>query len=101
MVSFRRLLDRALLRLADVGADPGDDEERRLQKALLVLIALLILPISFVWAGLYLTFGSPWGSTAALYAAISIGSILLFARTRDFDMLLRIQLLGPPCASAP
>jgi adenylate cyclase len=90
---MRALLDRTLRRLATVGAQPGDDEETRLRKALLVLIALLILPIAFVWAVLYVTFGSPWGWTAAVYATISIGSILLFAKNRDFDLLLRIQLV--------
>ena len=93
MSSLRPLLDRILARLADVGADPADSEEVRLQKALLVLIAILILPVSFVWAVLYVTFGSPWGYTAAVYAAISIGSILLFSRNRDFGLLLRIQLV--------
>ena len=93
MTSLRALLDRTLERLATVGADPADDEEARLRKALLVLFAVLILPISFVWGGLYLTFGSVWGSVALVYAAISIGSILLFARTHDFELLLRIQLL--------
>ena len=58
MTSLRRLLDSALARLADIGAEPGDDEETRLQKALLVLIALLILPIAGIWAVLYLAFGA-------------------------------------------
>ncbi len=58
MTSIRRLLDSVLLRLAEVGAEPADDEETRLQKALLVLIAILILPIAATWAVLYLTFGA-------------------------------------------
>ncbi|HJP89772.1 MAG TPA: adenylate/guanylate cyclase domain-containing protein [Candidatus Limnocylindrales bacterium] len=90
---MRALLDRTLNRLARVGAHPGDDEDTRLRKALLVLFAVLILPVAAVWAFLYVTFGSPWGWTAAIYAAISIGSILLFAKNRDFDLLLRIQLI--------
>ena len=90
---MRALLDRVLQRLATVGAAPDDDADTRLRKALLVLIALLILPVAFVWAVLYVSFGSPWGWTAAVYAAISIGSILLFARNRDFELLLRIQLV--------
>ena len=90
---MRALLDRTLDRLSAVGANPGDDEDMRLRKALLVLFAVLILPVAAVWAFLYVTFGSPWGWTAAVYAAISIGSILLFARNRDFDLLLRIQLI--------
>jgi adenylate cyclase len=93
VLAVRGFFDRALLRLSTVGADPDDDQDTRLQKALLVLIAVLILPVSFVWGGLYLTFGSIWGSVAILYALISIGSILLFARNRDFELLLRIQLL--------
>ncbi|MGH6793604.1 MAG: hypothetical protein ACRECF_12800, partial [Methyloceanibacter sp.] len=71
VTSLRGLLDRARDRLAKVGADPADDHEARLRKALLVLIALLILPISFLWAGLYLAFGAWSGSVALLYAAIS------------------------------
>ena len=94
MTSFRRLLDSALARLAEVGAEPGDDEETRLQKALLVLIAILILPIAGTWAVLYLTFGAWTGWVAVLYAIVSVASIAVFARTRDFGMLLNIQLLA-------
>jgi adenylate cyclase len=94
VTSPRALLDQTLARLGEVGADPGDDEDARLRKALLVLIAVLILPISFIWGGLYLAFGSQWGSIALLYAAISIGSILLFARNRNFELLLWIQLVA-------
>ena len=35
--------------LARIGADPQDDEELRQKKALLVLLAVLILPVSVVW----------------------------------------------------
>jgi adenylate cyclase len=96
---LRRLLDSALPRLAEIGAEPGDDEERRLQKALLVLIAILILPIAGIWAVLYLAFGAWTGWVAVLYAVISVASIAVFARTRDFDLLLNIQLLD--IATAP
>jgi adenylate cyclase len=93
VIAIRQRIDRILVRLADVGADPLDDEETRLQKALLVLIAILILPVSFTWAALYLAFGAWTGYVALLYALISIASILLFARTRNFPLLLNIQLL--------
>jgi adenylate cyclase len=76
----------------NVGADPGDDEDTRLRKGSLVLIAILILPISGIWAWLYLSFGAWSGSIAILYAVVSIVSILIFMRTHDFDTLLRIQL---------
>jgi adenylate cyclase len=93
VTTLRASIGRVLERLATIGADPEDDEDARLQKALLVLIAVLILPVSFTWAFLYVTFGSPWGYVAIVYAAISIGSILLFARNHDFELLLRIQLV--------
>jgi adenylate cyclase len=92
VTTLRGRLDDILARLAEVGADPSDDEETRLQKALLVLIALLILPIAGTWAVLYLAFGAWTGWVAVLYAAISVASIAVFARTRDFDLLLNIQL---------
>ena len=105
MTSLRRLLDSTLARLAEVGAEPGDDEETRLRKALLVLIAILILPISGIWATLYLAFGAWTGWVAVLYAAISVASIALFARTRDFRLLLNVQLLdiclAPTLSMAP
>jgi guanylate cyclase len=86
------LHQRALARLATVGADPGDDEDTRLRKALLVGIAILILPIAGTWAVLYLLFGAWTGWVAVIYAAVSITSILVFSRTRDFATLLNIQL---------
>lgn len=93
VTSLRGTLDAFLARLATVGALPTDDQEKRLQKALLVLLAIVILPVSFVWAVLYLALGAWTGWIAVLYAVISIASIALFARTRNFDLLLNIQLL--------
>ena len=92
MTSLRSLLDRALVRLSAVGADPDDDEDARLRKGLLVLIAVLILPIALTWWVLYTAMGTWTGNIALAYAAVSVLSILLFARTRNFPLLLRIQL---------
>src|SRR4026207_1425549 len=86
-------LNRVLEPLANVGAAPTDDEETRRLKALLILIAILILPISGIWAALYLAFGAWTGYVALLYAFISVASIAIFARTRNFGLLLNIQLL--------
>jgi adenylate cyclase len=88
------VLDSALARLTKVGADPGDDDETRLRKALLVLIAVLILPISVIWGVLYVGFGAWSGYIAFLYFAVSLASIGVFAETRNFGLLLRIQLLA-------
>ena len=87
-------IDRTTARLARVGADPRDDEELRQKKKLLVLIAVLILPVSLVWGGLYLAFGSWVGIVPYIYFAVSLGSLVIFARTRNFQLLLVTQLLN-------
>jgi guanylate cyclase len=105
MNSMRSRLEGLLERLAGVGALPTDDAETRLRKALLILIAILILPIAFVWAALYLAFGAWTGWVAIAYAIISIGSIALFARTRNYELFLNIQLfdiaLSPTLSMIP
>ena len=76
-----------------IGADPDDDLETRRRKALLVYLAVLIWPISLVWGILYLALGAVSGVVALAYLVISVVSIGLFARTRNFALLLWIQLL--------
>jgi adenylate cyclase len=80
--------------LGDIGADPNDDVDTRKRKALLVYVAVLILPISLVWGVLYLALGAPSGVVAFAYMVVSVVSIGLFARTRNFELLLSIQLLA-------
>jgi len=79
--------------LARIGADPRDGHELRQKKALLVTLAVLILPISALWGVLYLSLGSWVGVSPFVYFAISLGSLVVFARTRRFDVLLVTQLL--------
>jgi len=92
MTSPRTMFDALLDRLSTVGADPGDDEDTRLRKALLALIGVLILPISISWAVLYVSMGGYIAYTALLYSAISVGSVVLLARTGNFELALHIQL---------
>src|SRR5918999_2318798 len=86
-------MTRLLGWLGDIGADPNDDVDTRKRKALLVYLAVLILPISLVWGVLYLALGAPAGVVAFGYMVVSVISIGVFAHTRDFELLLRIQLL--------
>ena len=83
------LFDRA----ARIGADPRDDDELRLRKTLLVVIAILVLPIALVWGTLFLALGAAAGAIAYLYFAISVVALAFFARTRDARTFLRIELL--------
>jgi guanylate cyclase len=79
--------------LAGIGEVPEDDLETRRRKALLVYLTVLIWPIALVWGVLYLALGAPAGVVAFAYLVISVASIAVFARTRNFELLLRIQLL--------
>jgi guanylate cyclase len=82
--------DRAL----SIGADPRDTADERFRKRLLVGVALIILPVAFVWGCLYWGVGehgvalTPWG-----YVTGSAISLAVFARTRSFAFLRTAQLL--------
>lgn len=80
-------------RLAQIGTDPGDDADTRERKRLLVLTALLILPVAIAWGAIYLGFGQPAGILPVIYVSVSVGSLLVFARTGGFRFLLFVQLL--------
>ena len=80
-------------RAARIGADPADDDELRLRKALLVIISVLILPIALLWGAIYLAFGVAAGLIAWLYLLVSFTAIVVFARTRDANWFLRVELI--------
>jgi adenylate cyclase len=80
--------------LARIGADPRDGEDLRQKKSLLVLLAVLIAPVSVIWGILYLTLGSWVGIAPLVYCAISVASLVVFARTKSFRFLLVAQLLA-------
>src|SRR5215212_8513474 len=85
-------------RVATIGADPRDDDDQRLRKALLVVIAVLNLPISFIWGSLYLALGAPAGLIAYLSLLISAVATAIFLRPRDVTTFLRTELLAILCA---
>jgi adenylate cyclase len=91
---YRSRVTKLLAWLADLGADPTDDTDDRRRKALLVYLAVLIWPISLLWGVLYLSLGAPSGVVALVYLGVSVVSIGLFARTRNFGQLLWIQLMA-------
>jgi adenylate cyclase len=81
-------------RVLSLGADPADSSELRFRKRLLVGIAILILPVAFLWGCLYWAVGeeavalTPWG-----YVVGVVLSLAVFARTRNFAFLRTAQLL--------
>jgi guanylate cyclase len=94
MEAFARFAQPWLDRAARIGADPGDDDDVRFRRALLVLVCVLILPISLVWGAIYLALGATAGLIAWLYFIISVAAIAIFSRTRDTEWLLRVELLN-------
>jgi len=83
----------AAARIGRIGADPLDDDDLREKKALGALLAVLIAPLAAVWGVVYLGFGSWVGVLPFIYLAVSLGSILWFARTRRFMPFLTVQLV--------
>jgi class 3 adenylate cyclase len=84
---------RGLLgRLLSIGSDPGDDEDTRLRKVLLLVAAITIAPLGVLWGLLYWLAGAtlpaliPWS-----YAAISILGMALFAVTRRYPWFAASQ----------
>ena len=85
-----QLLDRLL----SIGADPHDTADERFRKRLLVGVALIILPVAFLWGCLYWAVGergvalTPWAYTTG-----SAISLVVFARTGNFPVLRTAQQL--------
>jgi adenylate cyclase len=84
------LLDRVL----SIGADPRDTADERFRKRLLVGVALVILPVGFLWGCLYWAIGEHWVAlTPWAYVTGSAISLVVFARTKNFASLRTAQLL--------
>ena len=95
--SLNTLGSRLLARFAPLafsGPRPGDTEDERLQKALLMGGSLIIAPIALTWAALYAIFGE-W--TAALltlaYAAADVAGVVRLCRTGRPALLRWVQKL--------
>jgi class 3 adenylate cyclase len=80
-------------RLAFIGVDAADDEELRLQKVTLTLAAIVVTALAVFWVGTYLALGLP--ASAAIpftYQVVSIVSLAVFARTKDYRFVRASQL---------
>jgi adenylate cyclase len=84
------LRERAL----SIGADPRETADERFRRRLLVGVALIILPVAFVWGCLYWVIGerevalTPWA-----YLTGSAISLAVFGQTRNFAFLRTAQQL--------
>jgi len=89
-----RFLPRVLAQIARIGADPRDDDDVRLQKALLVGGGLMFILAGAVWGIAYIVFGELTAGLIPLsYAVVSALSVTLFAITRRYRFFRFSQLL--------
>src|SRR5262245_53853643 len=87
-------MERTLPKVARIGSDPTDDDDIRLQKALLVICALPFMIAGWVWGLMYFFFREPLaGAIPFSYGIVSLLSILYFARTRQYAFFRFSQLL--------
>ena len=86
-------MDRPLALLATIGATPGETEDERMRRGLLVGVALLISVLAIFWGLVYIAFGEPLGGAIPLtYTILSLLSIVIFTVTRRYDVFRLTQL---------
>jgi class 3 adenylate cyclase len=84
---------RFLERLAFLGVDRADPDELRLQKVTLTLAAITVTVLAVIWVGTYLALGLPVSAAIPFaYQIVSIASLVVFARTRDYRFFRWSQL---------
>jgi class 3 adenylate cyclase len=86
-------MDRALASFETIGATPGETEDQRLRRVLLVGLALVISVLAIVWGLVYIAFGEPLGGAIPLtYTVVSLMSVVIFTVTRRYDVFRFTQL---------
>lgn len=86
---------RGLLgRLLAIGADPGDDEDTRLRKVLLLVASLTIAPLAVVWGVIYWIGGATLPALIPLaYALVSAIGLVVFSATRNYPIFAVSQFV--------
>ena len=84
----------SLSSLLDIGALPDDSKDLRLQKRMLMTVALLGLFVGFGWGTVYWILGE---TTAALipgsYGVLTAVNILVYRRTKRYKVFRFTQML--------
>src|SRR5207245_8763531 len=86
-------MDSPLAPFAAIGAAPGETEDERLRRVLLVGMALAISVLAIFWGLMYIVFGEPLGGAIPLaYTVLSLLSIVMFTVIRRYDIFRFTQL---------
>jgi class 3 adenylate cyclase len=87
---LRRLVER----LAFIGVTAQDSDEVRVQKVTLTLAAFTVTVLAVAWVGTYLALGLPLSAAIPFtYQVVSIATLVVFARTKDYRFFRFIQLV--------
>lgn len=86
-----RLLER-FAPLAFSGSRPGDSDDERLQKALLMGGSIIIAPVAMAWAAIYALFGEwPAALVTFAYAAADLAAVFHLRRAGRPQFLRQVQ----------
>jgi serine phosphatase RsbU (regulator of sigma subunit) len=93
MEAFRGQFDSWIYRLSNAAGLPSDTDERRLRKAVLILLAGTCTTLGVLWGVGYLALGRPLAGSFPLgYSVISTFSLLHFFRSKGYKFFCRGQL---------
>ncbi len=91
---MRAFAGRVVTSIARVGSDPGDDDELKLKKSLLVLCSVLFIFAGLAWGVMYYALGAGLAGTIPFaYGLFSLLSIIYFAMTRRYWFFRFSQLV--------
>jgi adenylate cyclase len=87
-------------RLRNAGIEPGDSDEQRLNKSLLMFATGLVTVASMLWVAIYGFLGQSVSSTPPMiFQTLIVGNLLIYIQTRNFDYFritqLALFLFGP------
>jgi adenylate cyclase len=91
---IRRWTKQTLTAVAQIGSDPNDDDDLRLQKSLLVLSSFPFMAAGIAWGLMYYLFNEPLaGAIPFTYGLISLVSVLYFKRSHQYRIFRFSQLV--------
>lgn len=86
--------DWLLKTFENVGADPADSEEIRIQKRMLVAVTGIVTVFAVVWGVVYWLLGEPGAGIIPLgYSVLTAINLVVFSRTKRYRLFRTTQLL--------
>jgi adenylate cyclase len=88
--SFQTVFSKATV----LGIEPGDSDDIRLQKTLLVTGSLMVIAATAVWGTVYMVYGETLaGAISLFYSIVTFFSLVIFGLTHRHHPILFSQLL--------